>query len=83
MKKAIAAAVIAASAIGVGATLAPAQASAPVVSTSTQTNTLVSPKCYYHYSKTVTYMHWSTTAGRYVAYSSPRTTVTTYTSCHS
>ena len=84
MKKVIASvAIIASAAVGTSVALSPAQASAPLVSTSTQSNTLVSPRCFYHYSKTVTYMHWSTKDGRYIAYSSPRTTITTYTSCHS
>jgi hypothetical protein len=55
----------------------------PLLSTSTRTEVLISAKCYREYEKTVTYFHYSTKAGGYVAYVAPKTTITTSTHCHS
>ena len=54
----------------------------PPVSTTVRSEVLVSPRCYHYHQVTKTYLHWSTTAGRYIPYTAPRTTITDYTTCH-
>jgi hypothetical protein len=68
--------------VGIGAGVANASG-APVLSTTSRTETLISGKCYYEHQVTRTYYGWSTKAGRYVLYPAPRVTITNSTHCHS
>lgn len=83
IRTAVAAAAVAASALtaGVGVGIASA-AGTPLFQTSQRTENLVSPRCYHVHQVTRSYFHWSTKAGRYVAYPSAHQTITDYTHCH-
>jgi len=58
-----------------------ADASGTTLQTVSQTETLVSQKCYKTHRVTTTYYHWSKT--RYILYPSPKRTVTDSETCHS
>jgi ABC-type uncharacterized transport system permease subunit len=57
-----------------------ANASGTRLQTVTQTETIVSTKCYKTHKVTTTYYHWSLT--HYVLYPSPKVTVTDSETCH-
>lgn len=80
----IASVAIAGSLFGAGAGAASvAMANGATVTTTTHSETLISPRCYHYHSITLTYRHWSSAAHRYISYpNGPRRTVTDYDKCH-
>ena len=67
-------------ALGVGGTVA-AQATV-FTNHSTSTNTLISAKCYHHVGSSTTTFRWVKAQNRYVAYTSPHRSSTSYNTCH-
>lgn len=58
-----------------------ADASAPVISKSSHVVYQTSARCTLSVTHTVTYRHWSTAHGTYIAYATPRVTDTRTASC--